>query len=90
MLTGYRIAAGFIAERAADEWLELAHKERVAKGLPAEPQGSEPHLAPDPAEADQLLDRAYECAQRILDPVAGEPVLSLFETHYRGGREFCV
>ncbi|SAK54804.1 hypothetical protein AWB76_02067 [Caballeronia temeraria] len=88
VLTGYRIAAGFIAERAADEWLELAHKERVARGLPAAPQGSEPHLSPDPAEADQLLDRAYECAQRILDPVAGEPVLSLFETHYRGGREF--
>ncbi|AET91590.1 hypothetical protein [Caballeronia cordobensis] len=88
VLTGYRIAAGFIAERAADEWLELAHRERVAKGLPAAPQGGEPHLAPDPAEADQLLERAYECAQRILDPVAGEQVLSLFETHYRGGREF--
>ncbi|SPB18930.1 hypothetical protein NOV72_06135 [Caballeronia novacaledonica] len=88
VLTGYRIAAGFIAERAADEWLELAHKERLAKGLPAVPQGGEPHLAPDPAEADQLLDRAYECAQRILDPVAGEQVLALFETHYRGGREF--
>ncbi|WP_250514750.1 inositol monophosphatase [Caballeronia sp. INDeC2] len=88
VLTGYRIAAGFIAERAADEWLELAHKERLAKGLPAAPQGSEPPLAPDPAEADQLLDRAYDCAQRILDPVAGEQVLSLFETHYRGGREF--
>ncbi|WP_044042679.1 hypothetical protein [Caballeronia insecticola] len=88
VLTGYRIAAGFIAERAADEWLELAHKERLAKGLPAAPQGSEPHLSPDPAEADQLLDRAYECAQRILDPAAGESILSLFETHYRGGREF--
>ncbi|SAK78330.1 hypothetical protein AWB79_04874 [Caballeronia hypogeia] len=88
VLTGYRIAAGFIAERAADEWLELAHKERLARGLPAAPEGSEPHLSPDPAEADQLLDRAYECAQRILDPAAGEAVLSLFETHYRGGREF--
>jgi GNAT superfamily N-acetyltransferase len=88
VLTGYRIAAGFIAERAADEWLELAHRERLAKGLPATPQGSEPHLAPDPAEADQLLERAYDCAQRILDPVAGGQVLSLFETHYRGGREF--
>ncbi|SAL71632.1 hypothetical protein AWB71_04399 [Caballeronia peredens] len=88
VLTGYRIAAGFIAERAADEWLELAHKERLARGLPAAPQGSEPHLSPDPAEADQLLDRAYDCAQRILDPAAGESILSLFEVHYRGGREF--
>ncbi|MEZ2353271.1 GNAT family N-acetyltransferase [Caballeronia sp. RCC_10] len=88
VLPGYRIAAGFIAERAADEWLELAHKERAARGLPAVPDADEPPLAPDPAEADQLLDRALECAQRILDPVAGEPLLSLFETHYRGGREF--
>lgn len=88
VLTGYRIAAGFIAERAADEWLELAHKERLARGLPATPEGNEPHLAPDPAEADQLLDRAAECAQRILEPVAADPVLALFETHYRGGREF--
>ncbi|WP_250473554.1 GNAT family N-acetyltransferase [Caballeronia sp. GAFFF1] len=88
VLTGYRIAAGFIAERAADEWLELAHKARVAQGLPAAPQADEPPLAPDPAEADQLLDRALECAQRILDPVASQPVASLFEAHYRGGREF--
>jgi hypothetical protein len=88
VLTGYRIAAGFIAERAADEWLELARKERAARGLPHDPSGDEPHLAPDPAEADQLLDRAGDCAQRILDPVANEPLISLFETHYRGGREF--
>jgi hypothetical protein len=88
VLSGYRIAAGFIAERAADEWLDLARKERAARGLTPEPGAQEPHLAPDPEEADQLLDRAVECAQRILDPVAGEPVVSLFETHYRGGREF--
>jgi GNAT superfamily N-acetyltransferase len=88
VLTGYRIAAGFLAERAADEWLDLAHRARVARGLPAQPQGDEPRLVPDPAEADQLLDRAMECAQRILDPVSDEPVVSLFETHYRGGREF--
>jgi len=88
VLTGYRIAAGYIAERAADEWLDLAHKARVAHGLAAAPQADEPPLAPDPAEADQLLDRSLECAQRILDPVAAEPVLSLFEAHYRGAREF--
>ncbi len=88
VLTGYRIAAGHIAERAADEWLELAHRDRIARGLPAMPQAHEPALAPDPAEADQLLDRAVECAQRILDPVASEQILSLFETHYRGSREF--
>jgi hypothetical protein len=88
VLAGYRIAAGFIAERAADEWLELARKERAARGLPHDPSADEPHLAPDPAEADQLLDRAGDCAQRILDPVANEPLMALFETHYRGGREF--
>ncbi len=54
VLTGYRIAAGFIAERAADEW----------------------------------LNRAAECAQRILDPVANASIVSLFETYYRGRREF--
>jgi GNAT superfamily N-acetyltransferase len=88
VLTGYRIAAGFIAEKTADEWLDRIHKDRVAHGLPAAPGSGEPHFAPDPAEADQLLDRALECAQRILDPVAGEWVIALFETHYRGGREF--
>ncbi len=87
VLMGYRIAAGFIAACAADEWLELAHRERLVRGLSADAQASE-HLAPDPAETDQLLDRTAECAQRILDPVAREPVISLFETHYRGGREF--
>ncbi|WP_232316794.1 hypothetical protein [Candidatus Burkholderia verschuerenii] len=87
VLSGYRIAAGFIAERAADEWLELAHRARAARGESPDAQGNEP-LAPDPEEADQLLDRAMECAQRILDPVASEPLVSLFETHYRGGREF--
>jgi GNAT superfamily N-acetyltransferase len=88
VLSGYRIAAGFLAERAADEWLELAHRARLAQGLPASPQGSEPHLAPDPGEADQLLDRALECVQRMLDPVATHQLITLFETHYRGGREF--
>jgi hypothetical protein len=87
VLSGYRLAAGFIAERAADEWLELARRERAAHGSSVVPQDGG-HLAPDPAEADQLLDRAVDCAQRILEPVAGEPLVSLFETHYRGGREF--
>ncbi len=46
VLTGYRIAAGFIAERAADEWLELVHRERLVRGLSADLQANE-HLAPD-------------------------------------------
>jgi GNAT superfamily N-acetyltransferase len=82
LLSGYRIAAGFLAERAADEWLERARAAR----LPAD-DGQTP-LAPDPDEADQLLDRALESAERILAPVAGAPLASIFETHYRGGREF--
>ena len=46
VLTGYRIAAGFIAERVADEWLELAHRERLAKGLPAARKRNAPHAHP--------------------------------------------
>jgi hypothetical protein len=88
VLSGYRIAAGFLAERAADEWLDLTHRARIAEGLPPGPQAGEPHLAPDPAEADQLLDRALDCVQKIIDPVAAHQLMTLFETHYRGGREF--
>ncbi len=44
--------------------------------------------APDPAEADQLMDRALESAERILAPFETAPGASLFETHYRGVREF--
>ncbi len=87
VLSGHRIVAGFIAERAADEWLELAIAPAPRAACPPS-QGQEPHLAPDPEKADQLLDCAMECAQRILDPVASEPVTALFETHYRGGRKF--
>ena len=43
---------------------------------------------PDPAEADQLMDRALESAERILAPFEAAPIASLFETHYRGAREF--
>jgi GNAT superfamily N-acetyltransferase len=83
LLSGYRIAAGFLAERAADEWLERARLARDANaGDDAAP------LAPDPEEADQLLDRALAAAERILAPVANAPLASIFETHYRGGREF--
>lgn len=88
VLPGYRIAAGYLAERAADEWLDLTHKARLAEGLPASPAPGEPHLAPDPAEADQLLDRALDCVQKIIDPVATHQLITLFETHYRGAREF--
>jgi hypothetical protein len=82
LLSGYRIAAGFLAERAADEWLERA---RAGRGAAAD--GDAPP-APDPDEADQLLDRALESAERILAPVADAPLASIFETQYRGGREF--
>jgi GNAT superfamily N-acetyltransferase len=88
VLAGYRIAAGFLAERAADEWLDLTRRARAAQGLPATPGPGEPHPAPDPEEADQLLDRALDCVQKIVDPVAAQQVIALFETHYRGGREF--
>jgi GNAT superfamily N-acetyltransferase len=83
LLSGYRIAAGFLAERAADEWLELA---RLARN--ANTAGDGAPVAPDPEEADQLLDRALAAAERILAPVANAPLASIFETHYRGGREF--
>jgi GNAT superfamily N-acetyltransferase len=85
VLSGYRIAAGFLAERAADEWLELARQQHAAQGGTA---GDGTRHVPDPAEADQLMDRALESAERILAPFASAPVASLFETHYRGGREF--
>jgi GNAT superfamily N-acetyltransferase len=85
VLSGYRIAAGFLAERAADEWLELARQQHAAAGGAAD-DGTR-HV-PDPAEADQLMDRALESAERILAPFEAAPVASLFETHYRGGREF--
>jgi GNAT superfamily N-acetyltransferase len=85
VLSGYRIAAGFLAERAADEWLELARQQHAAAGGAA---GDGTRHVPDPAEADQLMDRALESAERILAPFEAAPVASLFETHYRGGREF--
>jgi GNAT superfamily N-acetyltransferase len=85
VLTGYQIAAGFLAERAADEWLELARQQHAANGG-ADNDGTR-HV-PDPAEADQLMDRALESAERILAPFEAAPVASLFETHYRGAREF--
>jgi GNAT superfamily N-acetyltransferase len=85
MLSGHQIAAGFLAERAADEWLELARQQHAAEGGTAN-DGAR-HV-PDPDEADQLMDRAQESAERILAPFANAPVASLFETHYRGGREF--
>ncbi|WP_438391597.1 inositol monophosphatase [Caballeronia sp. DA-9] len=85
ILSGAQIAAGFLAERAADEWLELARAQHVAEGGTAD--DTTRHV-PDPAEADQLMDRAMESAERILAPFSAAPVASLFETHYRGGREF--
>src|SRR5471030_1460011 len=85
VLSGYQIAAGFLAERAADEWLELARQQHAANGG-ADNDGTR-HV-PDPAEADQLMDRALESAERILAPFEAAPVVSLFETHYRGAREF--
>jgi GNAT superfamily N-acetyltransferase len=85
VLSGHQIAAGFLAERAADEWLELARQQHAAEGG-TEDDG--PRHVPDAAEADQLMDRALESAERILAPFASAPVASLFETHYRGGREF--
>jgi hypothetical protein len=85
VLSGYQIAAGFLAERAADEWLELARQQHAANGG-ADDDGTR-HV-PDPAEADQLMDRALESAERILAPFEATPVVSLFETHYRGAREF--
>jgi GNAT superfamily N-acetyltransferase len=85
VLSGYQIAAGFLAERAADEWLELARQQHAANGG-ADNDGTR-HV-PDPAEADQLMDRALESAERILAPFEATPVASLFETHYRGAREF--
>ena len=85
VLSGYQIAAGFLAERAADEWLELARQQHAANGG-ADNDGTR-HV-PDPAEADQLMDRALESAQRILAPFEATAVVSLFETHYRGAREF--
>jgi len=85
VLSGYQIAAGFLAERAADQWLELARQQHAAEGGSAD--DTTRHV-PDPAEADQLMDRAMESAERILAPFSGAPVASLFETHYRGGREF--
>jgi GNAT superfamily N-acetyltransferase len=83
LLSGYRIAAGFLAERAADEWLERTRLARDADGT-----DDTVALAPDPDEADQLLDRALAAAERLLAPVANAPLASIFETHYRGGREF--
>src|SRR5471032_905815 len=85
VLSGYQIAAGFLAERAADEWLELARQQHAANGG-ADNDGTR-HV-PDPAEADQLMDRALESAERILEPFKAAPVVALFETHYRGAREF--
>jgi GNAT superfamily N-acetyltransferase len=84
VLSGYRIAAGLLAERAADEWLERAREEREHH----EPSADDTPPAPDPEEADQLLDRALDAAERILAPGASAPLASIFETHYRGGREF--
>jgi hypothetical protein len=85
MLSGYQIAAGFLAERAADDWLELARQQHALEGGPAD---ANTRHVPDAAEADQLMDRALESAERILDPFLSAPVVTLFETHYRGGREF--
>jgi GNAT superfamily N-acetyltransferase len=85
VLSGYQLAAGFLAERAADEWLKLARQQHAANGG-ADDDGTR-HI-PDTAEADQLMDRALESAERILAPFEAAPVASLFETHYRGGREF--
>ncbi|MFK4445818.1 GNAT superfamily N-acetyltransferase [Caballeronia udeis] len=85
VLSGYQIAAGFLAERAADAWLELARQQHVENGGA---QGDGTRHVPDPAEADQLMDRAMESAERILAPFETAPVASLFETHYRGAREF--
>ena len=85
VLSGYQIAAGFLAERAADEWLELARQQHAANGG-ADNDGTR-HV-PDPAEADQLMDHALESAERILEPFKAAPVVALFETHYRGAREF--
>ena len=85
VLSGYQIAAGFLAERAADEWLELARQQHAANGG-SDNDGTR-HV-PDPVEADQLMDRALESAQRILEPFEAAPVVTLFETHYRGAREF--
>jgi GNAT superfamily N-acetyltransferase len=85
VLSGYQIAAGFLAERAADEWLRLARLQHAANGG-AQDDGTR-HV-PDAAEADQLMDRALESAERILAPFEATPVVSLFETHYRGAREF--
>jgi hypothetical protein len=81
VLSGTQIAAGFLAERAADEWLELARQHHAATGDTSRPM-------PDAAEADQLMDRAHEAVARIFAPFEHAPVASLFETHYRGGREF--
>jgi GNAT superfamily N-acetyltransferase len=85
VLSGYQIAAGFLAERAADQWLELARQQHAVESGSAD--DTIRHV-PDPDEADQLMDRAMESAERILAPFLGAPVSSLFETHYRGGREF--
>src|SRR5476649_62756 len=85
VLSGYQIAAGFLAERAADEWLELARQQHAANGG-SDNDGTR-HV-PDPVEADQLMDRALESAERILAPFEATAVVSLFETHYRGAREF--
>ena len=85
VLSGYQIAAGFLAERAADEWLELARQQHAAEDGST---SDDTRHVPDSAEADQLMDRALESAERILAPFLSAPVASLFETHYRGGREF--
>lgn len=81
MLTGAQIAAGYLAERAADDWLEIARRDQAQTGDTAHPM-------PDADEADQLMDRAHEAAMRIFAPCMGAQVASLFQTHYRGGREF--
>lgn len=80
-LSGIQIAAGFLAERAADEWLELARHRQAASGDTSRPM-------PDAGEADQLMDRAREAAERIFAPFIDAPVAALFQTHYRGGRDF--
>lgn len=80
-LTGIQIAAGYLAERAADDWLDLARREKAQSGDDTPP-------IPDADEADQLMDRAHEAASRIFAPCMDAPVASLFQTPYRGGREF--
>lgn len=81
MLSGLKIAAGYLAERAADDWLEIARRNQAQTGDTTPPM-------PDADEADQLMDRAHEATERIFAPCMNAPVASLFQTHYRGGREF--